>query len=190
MRKIIGAMKISIDGKSEGSEGYADWVDAWSDDFGLTPEIDACVLGAGMYANYEQYWTAVQDAPSEPNPFGGAIPTQAELEWAQFAAKTPHYVVSRTLTSAKWPQTTFLRGLDEIAALKERSGKGIYLMGGARVLRACLKAELVDELHFIVYPLIAGTGTSLFTEPERRGLDLRDVEPLPGGRVHLVYAID
>ena len=37
MRKIIGAMKISLDGKTEGPEGYADWVDAWSDDFGLTP---------------------------------------------------------------------------------------------------------------------------------------------------------
>jgi hypothetical protein len=35
MRKMIGAMKISIDGKTEGPEGYADWVDAWSDDFGL-----------------------------------------------------------------------------------------------------------------------------------------------------------
>ena len=37
MRKIVGAMKISIDEKTEGPEGYADWVDAWSDDFGLTP---------------------------------------------------------------------------------------------------------------------------------------------------------
>jgi dihydrofolate reductase len=189
MRKMISAMKISIDGKSEGPEGYADWVDAWSDDFGLTPEIDSCVLGAGMYANYEQYWTAIQDAPGEPNTFGGGVPTEAEVEWARFAATTPHYVLSRTLTSAKWPQTTFLRGLDEIAALKEQPGRGIYLMGGAAVVRACLKAELVDELHFIVYPLIAGAGTVLFTAPERHGLDLRHVEALPDGRVHLVYSI-
>ena len=27
MRKMISAMKISIDGKTEGPEGYADWVD-------------------------------------------------------------------------------------------------------------------------------------------------------------------
>ncbi len=108
----------------------------------------------------------------------------------EFAATTPHYVLSRTLTSAKWPNTTFLHGLDEVAALKEQSGKGIYLMGGATLLRACLKAELVDELHFIVYPLIAGAGTTLFTAPERQGLDLRHVEALPDGRVHLIYAID
>ena len=76
MRKIIGAMKISIDGKTEGPEGYADWVDAWSDDFGLTPQIDACVLGGGMYPNYEHYWTAIQDAPDEPNPAGVGVPVQ------------------------------------------------------------------------------------------------------------------
>jgi hypothetical protein len=108
MRKIITAMKISIDGKTEGPEGYADWVDAWSDDFGLTPQIDACVLGGGMYPTYEQYWTAIQGARDEPNPMGVGIPTQAEVEWARFAAVTPHYVLSRSLTTAKWSQTTGL----------------------------------------------------------------------------------
>ncbi len=190
MRKIIGAMKISIDGKTEGPEGYADWVDAWSDDFGLTPQIDACVLGGGMYPNYEQYWTAILDAPDEPNPMGVGLPTKAEVEWARFAAATPHYVLSRTLSDAKWPQTTILRGLDEVEALKrEQSGKDIYLMGGAEILRACLKAGLVDELRFIVHPLIAGAGTPLFTEPERHGLELRHVAALSDGRVSLVYAI-
>ena len=27
MRKLIAAMKISVDGKIEGPEGYADWVE-------------------------------------------------------------------------------------------------------------------------------------------------------------------
>lgn len=74
MRKMISAMKISIDGKTEGPEGYADWVDSWSDDYQLTPQIDACVLGGGMYPNYEQYWTAIQDTPNVPNPMGVGVP--------------------------------------------------------------------------------------------------------------------
>ena len=116
-------------------------------------------------------------------------PTPAEVEWARLAATTPHYVVSRTLTSAKWPLTSFLRGLDEVAALKQQSGKDIYLMGGAEITRACLKAGLVDEFRFIIYPLIAGEGTALFTAPERHGLELRDVDMLSDGRVSLVYGI-
>lgn len=49
MRKLIAGMKISADGKMEGSEGTADWVEAWSEDYGLTSQVDACVLGAGMF---------------------------------------------------------------------------------------------------------------------------------------------
>jgi len=35
MRKLITGMKISVDGKMEGPEGTADWVEAWSEDYGL-----------------------------------------------------------------------------------------------------------------------------------------------------------
>lgn len=189
MRKLIAALKVSIDGKTEGPEGYADWVDAWSEDYGLTPQVDACVLGGRMYAAYEQYWTAIQHEPGEPNPMGVGVPTPAEVEWANFAATSPHYVVSRTLTSAIWRHTTFLRGLDEVAALKDQPGMGVYLMGGAQITSACLEAGLVDELRLIVYPLIAGAGTALFTTPKRYPLELRDAETLSGGRVKLVYGI-
>jgi riboflavin biosynthesis pyrimidine reductase len=61
-------------------------------------------------------------------------------------------------------------------------------MGGAAITRACLKAGLVDELRLILYPLIAGEGTPLFTAPERHGLELRNVDTLSNGRVSLVYA--
>ena len=63
MRKLIAGMKISVDGKMEGPEGYADWVEAWSEDYGLTQQIDACVVGGGMYPHYEQYWTTIQNEP-------------------------------------------------------------------------------------------------------------------------------
>jgi hypothetical protein len=47
MRKLIAGMKMSVDGKIEGPEHGADWVEAWSEDYGLTPQIDACLLGGG-----------------------------------------------------------------------------------------------------------------------------------------------
>jgi len=190
MRKLIAGMKVSVDGKVEGPEGGADWVEAWSEDYGLTAQIDACVLGGGMYPGYEGYWTGIQNDPDKPAWITGAAPTPAELEWARFAARTPHYVLSRTLTSARWPHTSFLRGLDEIAALKQKAGKDIYLVGGARTTASLIDAGLVDELRLIVYPLIAGEGRALFATTEhRRGLALKDVRQHPDGRVSLLYGI-
>lgn len=190
MRKLIAGMKISLDGRIEGPEGSADWVEAWSEDYGLTPQIDACLLGGGMYPGYEGYWTGIQNEPDKTHWITGAPPTPAELEWARFAAKTPHYVLSNTLTSAGWPNTRFVRGLDEIAALKQQSGRTIYLLGGARTAASLIDAGLVDEIRLIVYPLIAGRGKALFATTERRReLELRRIQQLPGGRLRLIYAI-
>ncbi len=187
MRKLITGMKLSLDGKMEGAEGYADWVEAWSEDYGLMPQVDACVLGGGMYPGYERYWTGIQNEPDTPAWITGNAPTPAEVEWARFAAQTPHYVLSNTLTSALWPKTRFVRELDEISALKQQPGKDIYLMGGARVTASLIDAGLVDEMRLIVYPLIAGEGKALFTTTKRRGLELRKVEQLTDGRMSTIY---
>jgi dihydrofolate reductase len=190
VRKLIAAMKLSLDGKMEGPEGYADWVEAWSDDYGLTAQIDACVLGGGMYPGYERYWTGIQNEPDKPAWITGAAPTRAEIDWAGFAARTPHYVLSSTLASALWPKTRIVRRAEDIAALKQQDGKDIYLMGGARITASLIDAGLVDELRIIAYPLIAGEGRALFATPaHRRGLELRDVRQLEGGRLSLSYGL-
>lgn len=191
MRKLIAGMKVSLDGKFEGPEGVADWVNGWSDDYGMTDRIDACLLGAGMFPGYERYWTAIQSGPDKPLPMTGQLPTPGEVEWVGFAARTPHYVLSSTLASAQWPNTSFVRGLQGVMALKEQPGKDIYLVGGGRTTASLIDAGLVDELRLIVYPMISGLGKPLLAGAEgRRGLELRKVEQLRDGRVSLIYGID
>ena len=167
-------MKASLDGKIERSNGPADWVSAWSDDYGLTPEIDGCILGRGMYPLYEKYWTSIQTNAEEPAWITGAPPTQAEREWADFAKRTPHYVLSNTMQSAAWPNTKFIGGLDDVAALKQQAGKDIYLVGGAKTTASLIGAGLVDELRMIVYPLILGEGKPLFAAAEENNVASRE----------------
>jgi dihydrofolate reductase len=188
---LIAAMKVSLDEKVERPDGPADWVEGWSDDYDLTPQIDACLLGAGMYPGYERYWTGVQAEPGKPSGMTGGVPTPRELEWARFAAQIPHYVLSSGLTAAAWPNTRFVRTLDDIAALKRQHGKDVYLVGGARTTASLIDAGLVDELRLIVYPVIAGTGKPLFAANERRRrLEVRDVKPFDDGRIGLTYRIE
>ena len=190
MRKLIAGMKISLDGKVEGPEAMADWVEAWSEDYGLMEEIDACVLGGGMYGGYERYWTSIQDEPDKPAWITNSPPTPAERAWADFIRNTPHYVLSGTLDRAEWPNARFLRSPGEVAALKQQSGKNIYLVGGARTTASLIDAGLVDELRLLVYPLVVGDGRTLFGTTERRhALELRKAQSLPDGRISLVYAL-
>src|SRR5580658_8678327 len=188
MRKLIAGLKVSLDGKVAGPTGIADWVDAWSEDYDLTSHIDACVLGGAMYPGYEAYWTAVQNAPDKPSPMTGKPPMPAEIEWGRFASRTPHYVLSNSLTTAIWQKTGFLKRVEELAVLKQQQGKHIYLVGGASTVASLLDAGLVDEIRLIVYPLIAGEGKSLFaTMKQRHALRLQSTRRLLGGRIRLQY---
>jgi len=188
MRKLIAGMKLSLDGKYEGAEGMADWVDAWSNDYDVLPEIDACILGAGMYSGYEGYWTGIQNEPEKSHWITGKTPSEGELEWARVGAKLPHYVLSSKPISAKWPNTRSLRSLDDVAALKTQAGKSLYLVGGGRTTASLIDAGLVDELRLIVYPVIAGKGKELFAGAEqRRALKLKTVKTLDSGKVFLSY---
>jgi dihydrofolate reductase len=190
MRKLIAGMKISADGMFEGPKGYADWVVGWSDDYELTPQIDACIVGGAMYPGHEWYWTTILDNPDKPIPGTDTLPTPGEVAWARFATRVPHYVLSSKLSTAKWPNTTFVRRTEDIAALKQEPGKDIYLMGGARTTMTLMDAGLVDEIRLIVYPIIAGEGRPLFaTGTTRHPLTLRKAQQQPDGRMSLFYEI-
>ena len=76
----------------------------------------------------------------------------------------PKYVVSTTLTSPEWNNTTVI-GTDlakEIAALKEGGDGDILVNGSVRLARALLQQDLVDELRLMVFPIVLGGGKRLF----------------------------
>jgi hypothetical protein len=77
VRKLIAAFRVSLDGFVEGPDGANDWVDTWEDTFNLMPQVDAMVLGGGMYPGYEQYWSAVHADPQGSLPFTGKARPQA-----------------------------------------------------------------------------------------------------------------
>jgi dihydrofolate reductase len=190
MRKMIAGMQVSLDGLIEGPEGYADWVESWSDSFGLLDEVDTCVLGGGMYPGYEQYWGAIAASPTAPLALTGNVATPEEVEYAHFATATPHVVLSSRLDTAVWPNTHFVRRLAELGQLKQQSGKAIYVVGGGMIIRNLIDGGLLDELRLTVHPLLAGPGKPLFSGlASRSWLDLQDVRKLDTGRVSLTYAI-
>jgi dihydrofolate reductase len=191
MRKIIAALQVSLDGYIEGPQGELDWINSWEDEFELMPEIDACILGGGMYPGYEEYWTSIIADPDGVLEFTGRPATKGERDYAGFAARTPHFVVSRTLKSTRWDVARIVGDLDAIRALKNEAGKNMHLVGGATLVSSMINTGLVDELRLVVNPIILGSGNALFKDVEQRhALKLEAVDRLKSGNVRLRYKVE
>ena len=190
MRQIVCAMQVSLDGFVEGPDGELDWIENWEDSYGLMAQVDTCVLGAGMYPGYEQYWSAVMAAPDAPLPFSGKPATAGEIDYANWAMRTPHVVLSTSMQSTAWKDTRIVRSVDDIAALKQQAGKSIYAIGGAMFVSSLIEHGLVDELRLAIQPVLLGSGKALFKpSPKRHKLTLVQTRPLPWGTVELTYRL-
>lgn len=142
---------------------------------GLMGPSTAILLGRRTYEEFAPAWSTrtAEDDPGAP-----------------FMNESPKYVVSGSLTTADWNNTSILGpySADTIRDLKDRVDGTIYVSGSGTLVRAMLADGLVDELHLFVFPLAHGTGRRLFTEggPATR-FALAGAESYDSGVVHLAY---
>ena len=154
------------------------------------PPVDAFVLGAGMFAGYEQFWAVMLDDPAAAAVMLGRDPYPREISYAQLAAQTPHLVVSTTLTGVTWPTARIIRSIDEIRTLKHEPGDAIYIVGGPTLVTNLLDADLLDELRLIVHPILAGAGQGITGDlANQRNLELVAAEPTANGHLNLTYRL-
>lgn len=73
------------------------------------------------------------------------------------------------------------------AAMQAAQGKDVRLGGGVATVREYLRADLVDEMHLAISPVLLGSGESLFQGLDLRALGYRCVEHVPTqGATHVV----
>src|SRR5579884_3364301 len=134
----------------------------------------AILLGRTTYEQFASAWSGRtgEDDPGAP-----------------FMNETPKYVVSSTLQSADWNNSTLLGGYEAeaIRALKEQVEGNIYVSGSGTLVRALLADRLVDELHLFVFPLALGAGRRLFEDGRAVKFRLSRTEQYQSGVVHLGY---
>jgi len=177
MRKIVAGQFITLDGVVEIPE---EWMGPY-----FTPELgqaigsmmaaqDAMLLGRITYELFAAHW---------PNQAG---------DMADTMNGTAKYVVSGTLESADWQNTTLIPAAGafaEIAKLKEQPGQNIGMTGSGTLVGSLLREGLLDELHLFVFPLATGSGKRLFGASDAQlPLKLLDSATFGSGVVHLTYA--
>jgi len=160
-------------GKSDGTTG----VDNEFAENGFK-NIGAWILGRNMFSPYR----------GSPN-----------LNWKGWWGENPPYHVPVfILTNHKRESiemeggTTFHFVTDEInsaleKALDSANGKDVRLGGGVSTIRQYLKAQLIDELHLVVSPVILGSGENLFSNLDLASLQYKCVKNVSSEKaMHLV----
>jgi dihydrofolate reductase len=175
MRKLASFLFISLDGVVEAPDKFVrdDVYEDFPELIGATvSQQDAVLLGRKIYDEWSLFWPA-----SNIEPF------------ATFINNTPKLVVSSTLREVNWKSSTLISHdlTGAIAKLKAQSGKTIGVHG-ISLVQSLLLAGAMDELHFILVPVIAGSGRRLL---EHGGspvqLDLQSSRATRSGLQYLVY---
>ena len=135
-------------------------------------EADSLLIGRTTYDGFAAAWP------------------EYEGEFADKMNSMPKYVVSSTLESAAWNNTTVLRGdwAAQVAELKARDGGPIMVTGSATLVKGLFEHRLVDELRLMVFPVMIGGGLRCF--PDDRGkvaFELADTQSYANGAMLHTY---
>jgi dihydrofolate reductase len=181
MGLLTFGMNVTLDGCVDHREGIAD--DESHEFFTrLMDEGGAMLWGRITYEMMESFWPAVArgDEPAPP----------AIRDWAVKLDAKPKYVVSSTRSEFTWTNSHHLEGdLRTVAQrLKDDTPNGVLL--GSGMLAAELdRLDLIDEYRFLVQPMIAGHGPTLYQSglSTTRRLELISAQPFRSGAVAMHY---
>ena len=189
MRKLIVSEFVTLDGvmqapggKDEDRDGgfeHGGWtLPYWHDDIGrsfgeLMRDTDAFLLGRRTYVTHAEAF--------EPLPPGDLF--------GDMMNAPKKYVVSRTLKTPIWRNTTIIRDdvIESVRALKAEPGRNILTDGSSQLVHALLANDLVDELHLLLYPLTLGSGKRVMADGVHATFSLASATPYPTGVVGLHY---
>ncbi|RBY96008.1 dihydrofolate reductase [Blastococcus sp. TF02-8] len=173
MGKIAAALFTTVDGSAERPD---QWHFPYFDD-AMGKAVDrhnsrceAYLMGRVLHDMWSQYW-----------------PGNTSDEFGDFINPIRKYVLSTTLESSDWENTSVLRSLDEVRELKDGTEGWIGMSGSLSTVRALLEADLLDELVLLVDPIVVSGERRWTDELGRTPLELVSSEALPTGVLHVIY---
>ena len=181
MSKLLYITNTSLDGYVEDETGAFDWVNpdqVFEFITELVRPIGTYLYGRRLYETMA-YWGAPVDSYQPEH-----------RDFASVWQKAEKIVFSRTLTDAMTRNTRVERDFDveTIQKLKRESDHDINI-GGAELAGLALEADLVDECHLFLNPVIVGAGKPAFRATLRRNLELLETRRFGTGVIHVRYRI-
>jgi dihydrofolate reductase len=183
MAKLVVSQFVTTDGVFEDPGGAED-LDrgGWAFQFDRGPDGDKFKLDELMAADVLLLGRKTFEG------FAAAWPSR-QGEFADKFNGMKKYVVSSTLTAPEWSNSTVIAPADlaaRVGELKQQPGGDILVNGSARLVRALMDHDLVDEYRLMVFPVVLGGGRQLFEAGDSVPLQL--VQTTPAGEcLILIY---
>ena len=175
MGRIISNFFMSLDGVVEAPDQWH--MPYFNDEMGAAigegmATNKGFLMGRVLYEEWADYWPKSDD------------------ELATLFNNHPKYVVSDSLESAGWNNTTIISGdvPEQLRALKSQTDGDLVISGSATLVRSLLRDGLVDELRVLLHPIVVGHGARLFEDRTTHGLKLVKHEAFSTGVLNLAYA--
>jgi dihydrofolate reductase len=184
MAKLIYSAIASLDGYVADEEGRFEWAEPDEEVHAFINELERSVgtylYGRRMYETMAGWETdATLAAQSEPM-----------RDFAQIWQAAEKIVYSRTLETAPTRRTRIERDFDPEAVRRLKASAGRDLtVGGPDLAAHAFRADLVDECHLFVAPIIVGGGKQSLPDDVRLALELLAERRFDGGMVHLRYRL-
>ncbi len=182
MRALRYGINITLDGCVHHEAGIAPDEESMRYWTAEIERADALLYGRVTYEMMESAWR---------RPAAGVWPDwmdEWDIPFAETIDSTKKYVVSSTLDEVDW-NAELLRGdvRQAVERLKQEPGEALSV-GGVSLPLALADLGLIDEFAFVVHPVIAGRGPTLFAGlHERLQLELVDRQEFRSGAVALLY---
>ena len=114
--------------------------------------------------------------------FAAAWPSRSGDYFSDRFNSMPKYVVSDTLETADWNNTTIV-GLDLVRELK--ADQKLLIWGSPTLVQSLLDAGLIDELVLLYSPILRGEGIRMFRDGQSHKLSVTEATVLSGGMLGL-----
>lgn len=110
------------------------------------------------------------------------------LEYAAIWQKAKKIVFSKTLNKVSTAKTQIERNFDPKAILQmKEESVGNLLIGGPNLASQAIKAELIDEFHLFIIPLVVGGGKRYIPDNVWLNLELKTERRFQNGTIYLYY---
>lgn len=189
MRKIIATEFYSLDGFMSDPQDNMDWVVGNFDpDLGRYEDemyelADTLLLGRTTYKIFEGYWPNAEFNPQTP---------PEDIGMARKINAITKVVFSRTLDKVEWQNSKLIKELraDDIMRMKQAPGRNMLIPGSASIVQQLTDLRLIDEYHFVIFPVLLSKGKQLFNEITNRvNLNLLYIKPFRNGAILLQYGL-